>query len=336
MQAQNTASEPNVRQLTADDLDAAVAIDRAIVGHSRRGYFEKRLAAALRDPDGHMQFAIDGADGLEAAVLARVQSGEFGRDAPSVMLEVIDVAPAQQNAGHGTALLGALEAEMRRRGIAELQTTIAWTDHVMAKFFAASGFAKAPRHVIAAAVDPGHGAGIGPDDNGAEGDDDTDDDGNNEQADNFQALPRDRIDVASLTAADLDALVVIDGKLTGRDRQPYMAAKLDEALLDSGIRISLAARSDGIVAGFVMARLDFGDFGRTDAVAVIDTIGVHPDFAGRGIAQALLSQLMVNLNGLRVESAETTIALDDFELLGFLYRSGFQPTQRIALVKRVD
>jgi len=114
-----------------------------------------------------------------------------------------------------------------------------------------------------------------------------------------------------------------------------MAAKLDEALLDSGIRISLTARSDGIVAGFVMARLDFGDFGRTDAVAVIDTIGVHPEFAGRGIAQALLSQLLVNLNGLRVESAETAIALDDFELLGFLYRSGFHPTQRIALVKQV-
>ncbi len=335
MQAQNTASEPNVRHLTADDLDAAVAIDRAIVGYSRRGYFEKRLAAALRDPGGHIQFAIDGADGtggLEAAVLARVQSGEFGRDASSVMLEVIDVAPAQQNAGHGAALLGALEAEMRRRGIAELQTTIAWTDHVMAQFFAASGFVKAPRHIIAAAVDPAHGAALGPDNN----DDDEEDDGNIEQADNFQALPRDRVAVASLTADDLDALVVIDGKLTGRDRRPYMTAKLDEALLDSGIRISLAARIDGIVAGFIMARLDFGDFGRTDAVAVIDTIGVHPEFAGRGIAQALLSQLMVNLNGLRVESAETTIALDDFELLGFLYRSGFQPTQRIALVKQVD
>jgi len=34
-----------------------------------------------------------------------------------------------------------------------------------------------------------------------------------------------------------------------------------------------------------MAQLDFGGFGHTDAVAVIDTIGVHPDFAGRGTAR---------------------------------------------------
>jgi ribosomal protein S18 acetylase RimI-like enzyme len=329
MNTENAATHHKVRRLSPDDLDGAVAIDREIVGHSRRGYFEKRLAAALRDPDGHMQFAIDGPDGLEAAVLARVQSGEFGREAPAVMLEVIDVAPDQQHLGHGAALLAALEAEMRQRGIAELQTAIAWTDHVMAKFFAAGGFAKAPRHIIAVAVDPARAAMALSDD--SDDDDDHDDD---DRADNLKALPRDRIDVASLTEQDLDALVVIDSKLTGRDRRPYMMAKLNEALVDSGIRISLAARSDGIVAGFIMARLDFGDFGRTDAVAVIDTIGVHPDFAGHGIAHALLSQLLVNLNGLRVESAETTIALDDFELLGFLYRSGFQPTQRIALAKQ--
>ncbi len=326
-------SDHKVRRLSPDDLDAAVAIDRTIVGHSRRGYFEKRLAAALRDPDGHMQFAIDGQDGLEAAVLARVQSGEFGRETTAVMLEVIDVAPARQHLGHGAALLAALEGEMRRRGIGELQTSIAWTDHVMAKFFAAQDFAKAPRHIIAITVDPAREAAALSDTND-DGDDDDDQD-DLDRADNFRALPRDRIAVASLTEQDLDALALIDGKLTGRDRRPYMAAKLDEALLDSGIRISLTARSDGIVAGFVMARLDFGDFGRTDAVAVIDTIGVHPEFAGRGIAQALLSQLLVNLNGLRVESAETAIALDDFELLGFLYRSGFHPTQRIALVKQV-
>ena len=73
--AQETTSE--VRRLTPDDLDAAVAIDRAIVGDPRRGYFEKRLAAALRQPRAHLQFGIDGPDGLEACVFARVLSGEF-------------------------------------------------------------------------------------------------------------------------------------------------------------------------------------------------------------------------------------------------------------------
>lgn len=146
-------TEGRVRRLTPADLDAAVAIDRGIVGGSRRGYFEKRLAAALREPEVHIQFGIEGGQGLEACVFARVLSGEFGRDEESVLLEVIDVAPARQGAGHGKRLLAALEDEMRRRRIPELQTSIEWTDHDLVRFFAANGFLKAPRHVIQCSVD---------------------------------------------------------------------------------------------------------------------------------------------------------------------------------------
>ncbi len=146
-------TEGRVRRLTPADLDAAVAIDREVVGGSRRGYFEKRLAAALREPEVHIQFGIEGRQGLEACVFARVLSGEFGRDEESVLLEVIDVAPARQGAGHGMRLLVALEDEMRRRAIPELQTSIQWTDHDLVRFFAANGFLKAPRHVIQCSVD---------------------------------------------------------------------------------------------------------------------------------------------------------------------------------------
>ena len=146
---------------------------------------------------------------------------------------------------------------------------------------------------------------------------------------------RDRAEVASMQAADLDDLVRIDAKLTGRDRRAYMARKLDEALLDSGVRVSLTARLDGLGVGFLMARIDFGDMGHTQATAVIDTIGVDPGFAGRGVGKALLSQLLVNLRGLQVERVETTLAQTDLGLLGFLYRCGFQPSERIALEKRI-
>ena len=67
-----------VRRLSPDDLEAVVAIDREITGLSRRGYFEKRLAAALREPEAHLQLGLDGEGGLQAYVLARVLTGEFG------------------------------------------------------------------------------------------------------------------------------------------------------------------------------------------------------------------------------------------------------------------
>ncbi|NKB60448.1 MAG: GNAT family N-acetyltransferase [Alphaproteobacteria bacterium] len=279
-----------VRRLAPDDLDGTVAIDRAIVGHSRRGYFEKRLAAALRDPEMHVQFGIDGSEGLEAVLLARVLSGEFGHETMAVVLEVIDVAPACRHLGHGATLLAALEGEMRRRGIEALQTSIVWTDHAMAKFLGDNNFVKAQRHIIAGAVDR-----LGEMGDGSSLADDLDDTDDPDRADGVEALPSGAIEVASLEKQDLGALVRIDRKLTGRDRRDYIAAKVDEALLDSGIRVSLVARSDDIVVGFLMARLDFGDFGRAAPVAVIDTVGVHPDFARHGVARALLAQLLINL-----------------------------------------
>jgi ribosomal protein S18 acetylase RimI-like enzyme len=84
-----------------------------------------------------------------------------------------------------------------------------------------------------------------------------------------------------------------------------------------------------------MAKVDFGDFGRTEPVAVIDTLGVDPGFAGSGVGTALLSQLFVNLEALHVERVETVVWRDNFELLGFFYRAGFGPSRRLAFVKRI-
>jgi len=145
-----TADE--TRRLRPDDLDAVTRIDRGLTGASRRGYFQKRLAAARRDPPRHLQFGIDSEDGLVGYVLARVLAGEYGRDEESVLLEAIGVAPGQAGRGLGTQLLSALEGEMRRRGIAVLETSIEWRDHVLVRFFARHGFSKAPRHVLACPV----------------------------------------------------------------------------------------------------------------------------------------------------------------------------------------
>ena len=155
------------------------------------------------------------------------------------------------------------------------------------------------------------------------------------RGDDFDALSRDRVPVRSMVEDDLDALGRIDRKITGRNRSEYLRAKLAEALYDSGVRVSLVAELDGNPRGFVMARMDFGELGRTEPVAVIDTIGVDPDFTGQGVGKALLSQLLANLAGLNVERVETTLARTDLDLLGFLYHCGFEPSQRLAFSKTV-
>ena len=154
-------------------------------------------------------------------------------------------------------------------------------------------------------------------------------------ANDLEALARDSNDVRTLKADDLNDIVRIDHRVTGRRREAYIRELVEEAMTDSAVRVSLVARVDGIAAGFVTARTDFGDFGRAEPVAVLDTIGVDPDYAHRGVGHALLSQLFVNLDALRVERVETVIARENFGLLGFLYDVGFEPSQRLSFVKRV-
>ncbi len=141
-----------VRRLRPGDLEDVIALDKAITGRSRRGYFEKRLAAALREPSAHVQVAVDGERGLAGFALARVLSGEYGRTEAALALEVIDVDPALRRRGIGARLLGALERGMGEKGIEEILTEARWTDHGLLRFLAAGGFELAPRQVLECAV----------------------------------------------------------------------------------------------------------------------------------------------------------------------------------------
>jgi ribosomal protein S18 acetylase RimI-like enzyme len=102
------------------------------------------------------------------------------------------------------------------------------------------------------------------------------------------------------------------------------------------VRVSLVAERDGRPVGFIMARVDFGEFGRMEPTAVMDTIGVDPDYRQQGIGRALLSQLLVNLMTLRIERIRTELDWRDRDLLAFLDRCGFWPSQQLCLVHTID
>jgi ribosomal protein S18 acetylase RimI-like enzyme len=155
-------------------------------------------------------------------------------------------------------------------------------------------------------------------------------------APDYGPLARDRFPIRTVAADDLRSLIAIDRRITGRDRSGYFERKLAEALHESDIRVSLVAEQDGRPVGFIMARVDLGEFGRVESTAVLDTIGVDPDYRQHGIGRALLSQLLVNLGTLRVERIRTEIDWRDRDLLAFLGNCGFGPAQRLCLDHTVD
>jgi len=155
-------------------------------------------------------------------------------------------------------------------------------------------------------------------------------------ASDFGPLARDRIPVRAMQECDLHALIAIDRRITGRDRSAYFGRKLEEALFASDVRVSLVAERDGCPVGFIMARVDFGEFGRVEPTAVMDTIGVDLEYRDQGIGRALLSQLLINLATLRVERIRTEIDWRDRDLLGFLDRCGFRPSPRLCFANAID
>jgi len=327
-----------IRALTRDDLASVVAIDAAVEGRWRRNYVERRLAAALRQPDLHAQFAACDSKGLVGYILARVLEGEFGRSEPGLRLEMIGVRPDARGRGAGSRLFQVLADWGRRHGIRDVRTSAGWRDAEMLGWLDSMGFRLAPSLILDAELDQiapaplaeraitlalGHGPG-GEIDFGAA------------EANDNERLAREQPEVRAIRPDDLREIVRIDHAITGRDRGSYIAAQLGEAMGDSALRVSLAARIDGAIVGFVMARADLGDFGRTEPVAVLDTIGVDPEYAHRGIGHVLLNQLFANLTALQVERVETVLKSADLPLLRFFQSVGFTPSQRLAFVRGLD
>jgi len=298
-----------IRRLTAEDLERVVAIDLEITGRQRRGFFENRLAANLDDPRVYISLAFVDNGVVEGFALAHMLDGEFGGRHPVAVLDAVGTSLSARRRGGARALIRELQTAARGRGAHELRTESDWTNNAMLHFLAGVGFKLDARIVLdrACAIEAKAGASEG------------------EEAD----LSAERIAVRALQRSDLAAVVSIDRSVTNLERSAYYDRKVNEALRKNGVRLSMLAQIDGTPAGFIMARVDYGEFGRAETTAVMDTLGVNPEFFGQGVGSVLMTQLLSQLKGLCVDRVRTQIVWNNPGLIAFLDRLGFWPTQEV-------
>ena len=142
---------------------------------------------------------------------------------------------------------------------------------------------------------------------------------------------RDRVLVRNLRPADIEAITAIDASAVGRRRDRFLALKIKQAFSDTGIAVSLAAEVDGHAVGFLLARLYYGEFGVVEPAAVLDVVGVHPDYRGRHVAAALVDQLRTNLLGLGITTLQTEVQWGSPDLITFFQHEGFTLAPRLCL-----
>ena len=319
----------NIRPLSAADLEAVIAIDEATTGISRRGYFEKRLDAATDRPREYVYSGLEADGTLVGFAFAKLVNGEFGKPGASAALDAIGVAAAHGHKGYGQALLEEVERVLAAKGVERLTSQVEWANGGMLGFLAGAGFALAPRTVLTRSTEL-----MAQELAGERADQwDTEPDFSSPEGDAADALSNEQVIVRSMREGDLSKIIAIDKENSGGDRTEYLTRKMHDTLHESGVRVSLVAEMDEYPVGFIMARVDFGAFGRTSAEAEMDTLGVDPGYQGQGIGRALMAQLIANLAVLRVDTIRTEIDWNDTGLITYLDAMGFVPAQRLVLVR---
>ena len=137
--------------------------------------------------------------------------------------------------------------------------------------------------------------------------------------------------IRRLRVSDLERVIAIDAKIVGRRRDEYFKLKLEMAVQETGIEVSLAAEIDGSMVGFLIARVFYGEFGMMDPYAVLEVVDVHPDFRGKSVGHELIRQLRTNLMGLGVSKISTEVSWDEQRMIAFFHREGFEPAARFCL-----
>ncbi len=149
-------------------------------------------------------------------------------------------------------------------------------------------------------------------------------------------LETDAVTVRTMQGSDLESVIVIDAAATGRRRPSYFRRMLERAVKEADFQISLVAELEGVVAGCIVATLYYGEYGEMEPWASIETISVLPELRKKHVGKALMRQLRMNLEALRIDRVRTQLTWNNFELLRFFESSGFKPADQICLELVLD
>ena len=133
---------------------------------------------------------------------------------------------------------------------------------------------------------------------------------------------------------DLPDIIGIDKKVLGKERREYWEGKLERSKRDSPIT-PLVAEVDGKVVGFIIGSASWYEYGVPENVGWVDTIGVDPDFQRKGVASALMKELVTNLRMIDVETVYTLVNWREGELLRFFDSMGFEKGDMINLKRKI-
>lgn len=140
--------------------------------------------------------------------------------------------------------------------------------------------------------------------------------------------------VRTLKDSDLSRLIAMDQTITGRKRDKWYQEALSRAQ-GGAISLCFGVEVEGILVGAILGSVRYGEFGRPEPVAEVDTIIVDPAFKNKDVGHTLMETLVKHLKVLHVTRLQTQVDWQQQNLIGFLGNFGFTPTPTLVLEYRI-
>ena len=144
--------------------------------------------------------------------------------------------------------------------------------------------------------------------------------------------------IRTMGQADLAVVVELDTLVFGAMRSAYFERRLtalDEQDADTHM-VFLVADYRGMVIGFVMGTLAYGEFGLTQVTAILDSIAVHPRYQQQGIGRQLIEAFIERSTRQGAAAVYTLVNWDNWVLLKTFHALGFVLASTIPLERRID
>jgi predicted N-acetyltransferase YhbS len=149
------------------------------------------------------------------------------------------------------------------------------------------------------------------------------------------AVAKTEYKIRPLRPADLERVIAIDSDSVGEPRRRFFEKRLTHAKEHPEDFVQVGVACDGALVGFAFARILRGEFGREQAIATLDAVGVTISSRERGVGHALMDGITEALRQKGAQSLQSQAEWTNHALLRFFDASGFGLAPRLVLERSV-
>jgi flavin-dependent dehydrogenase/ribosomal protein S18 acetylase RimI-like enzyme len=140
--------------------------------------------------------------------------------------------------------------------------------------------------------------------------------------------------IRNMTVRDIDQVLRIDEKITGKPHAAYYESKA-ASYISRGPAYCLVAEHRDRVVGFVLGDVRGWEFA-AELSGWMEIIGVDPEYHGQGVSRALMNELFARFKRAGVKVVNTMVNWNDGDLIDYFRAAGFDRGEYVNLVKRFE